>query len=120
MDKKIAGLLGAAAALATVSGAHASTQPQSNQSAATTSYRDLLEPVPDALALLKADDTTHVQQPARVQLAQHHHHHHHHHGFFGGFIPPIVVAPGPTCYWTLGRPVWNGYRWVRPRVRVCN
>ena len=28
MDKKIAGLLGAAAALATVSGAQASTQPQ--------------------------------------------------------------------------------------------
>ena len=28
----------------------------------------------------------------------------------------------PTCYWTLGRPVWDGYRgiWVRPRIQVCD
>ena len=28
----------------------------------------------------------------------------------------------PTCYWTRGRPVWDGYRgiWVRPRIQVCD
>jgi hypothetical protein len=32
--------------------------------------------------------------------------------------PPVYV--GPECYWTRGEPVWDGYRWVRPRVRVCD
>lgn len=38
--------------------------------------------------------------------------------------PAYVVEPAyaPTCYFTRGRPVWDGYRgvWVRPRVRVCD
>jgi hypothetical protein len=46
--------------------------------------------------------------------------------------PPYYYAPGPYyygpgpgtayggCYWTRGEPVWDGYRWVRPRVQVCN
>ena len=39
--------------------------------------------------------------------------------------PPVVyVAPpppayAPNCYWTRGRPVWNGYRWHRPHIQVC-
>jgi hypothetical protein len=35
---------------------------------------------------------------------------------------PVYVAPPPSCYWTRGEPVWDGYRgaWVRPRVQVCN
>jgi hypothetical protein len=39
--------------------------------------------------------------------------------------PPVYVAPepvyGPSCYWTHGRPYWDGYAgaWVYPRVRVC-
>jgi hypothetical protein len=37
--------------------------------------------------------------------------------------PPVYVAPapvyGPECYWTRGRPYWDGYGWVYPRVRVC-
>ena len=125
MDKKIAGLLGAVAALATVSAAHASTQPQSNQSSPAVSYRDLLEPVSNAVALLKADDAARAQQPATVQLAQYHHHHHHHHhhhdhGFFGGLLQIPVPGYGPPCHWAWGRPYWNGYRWIRPRVRVCD
>jgi hypothetical protein len=123
MDKKIAGLLGAAAAIATISGAHASTQPQS-QPTTTLSYRDLLEPVPDAVAALKADDVRLAETPAvsakdaGLQVAQwhHHHHHHHHHGFF---LPIPVPGYGPPCHWVWGRPYWNGYRWIRPRVRVC-
>lgn len=48
MDKKIAGLLGAAAALSTMHTAQAATEPE-NRSAPAASYRDLLEPVPNAL-----------------------------------------------------------------------
>ena len=134
MDRKIAGLLGAAAALTTLGGAHANATQGAGLAPATT-YRDLLDPVPDAVALLKADDAARArQQPAPVQLAQyyHHHHHHHHHGYsagaavLGGVIGGIIGAqqpryygPPPNCYWTLGRPYWNGYGWVRPRVRVC-
>jgi hypothetical protein len=35
--------------------------------------------------------------------------------------PPVYVAPGPTCYWTRGQPVWDAYRgvWVYPSVQVC-
>lgn len=68
-------------------------------------------------------------------------------GLLGGFAlgafvgsalgPPVVVAPAPVvvapalvvvapaygpppCYWTRGRAVWDGYRWVRPRIQVCD
>jgi hypothetical protein len=34
--------------------------------------------------------------------------------------PPVYVEPGPDCYLTRGRPVWNGQRWVRPTVEVCD
>jgi hypothetical protein len=36
--------------------------------------------------------------------------------------PQAYVAPPPSCYYTLGEPVWDGYRgmWVRPQVRVCD
>ena len=109
MDKKIAGLLGAAAALATVGGANA-TQVQGNAQNPAASYRDLLNPVPKALEALKADDARLANKPAdEVKLAQigivvghhhhhhgarivvghhhhharHHHHHHHHSSYYG-------------------------------------
>ena len=70
MDKKIAGLLGAAAALATVSGANA-TEVQGNAPNPAASYRDLLNPVPKALEALKADDARLANTPAdEVKLAQ--------------------------------------------------
>jgi hypothetical protein len=55
MDKKLAGLVGAAAALTTMSAAQAAPAvgPELPQ---VTSYRDLLDPIPNALPLLKADD----------------------------------------------------------------
>jgi hypothetical protein len=56
MDKKIAGLLGAAAALTAVNSAHAAA-PATAAVEPAASYRDLLEPIPDALALLKNEDT---------------------------------------------------------------
>jgi hypothetical protein len=37
---------------------------------------------------------------------------------------PVYVAPAPAyeapCYWTRGAPVWDGYRWYRPRIQVCD
>ena len=39
---------------------------------------------------------------------------------------PVYVAPAPVyivepqCYWTRGRPMWDGYRWVRSHVQVCD
>jgi hypothetical protein len=91
MDKKIAGLLGAAAALTTMT---ATTQAaQSTEVSPATSYRDLLDPISNALPKLKADDAQFARAPANeatrlaqvsVQVGHHHHHrhhgrHHHHH-----------------------------------------
>jgi hypothetical protein len=86
MDKRIAGLLGAAAAFTAVTAAQATTAP-TPELAPATSYRDLLDPVPNAVPVLKADDARLSQRSAEevaqisVQVGHHHHHHHvyHHH-----------------------------------------
>lgn len=89
MDKKIAGLLGAAAAFTVVTGAQAAVPAPADQLAPASSYRDLLEPVPNALATLKAQQAKEVQASQQGQdstapaggetrLAYYHHHHHHH------------------------------------------
>jgi hypothetical protein len=94
MDKRLAGLLGAAAALTAVGGAQAATPTQSTETAPGASYRELLDPVPNALAALMADEGQHAKAAARgeTQLAYHHHHHHgwrrhwhhhHHHHWWG-------------------------------------
>ena len=133
MDKKIAGLLGAAAALTMTSGAQAAPAQQTGPAPAM-SYAYLLTPVPNAVAVLREDEAARAQaNPARVELAQyfrhdHHHHHHHHgfyhhhhhHGFYGG---GVVVGPpgvGPGGCWAWGPAYWNGFRWARRRIWVCN
>ncbi|HEY0224455.1 MAG TPA: hypothetical protein VGC38_08085 [Pseudolabrys sp.] len=85
MDKKIAALLGAAAALTTMTAANATSPSAPTQAA--SNYADLLNPVPDALNQLIAEDAARTNAPAGVQVAQiavevgGHHHHHHHHRF---------------------------------------
>ena len=97
MDKTTAGLLGVAAAgLATMGSAQAASAPVNDPSEVlrASSYADLLSPVQDAVAVMKADDdararASDVELPSGVQLADgyfpnfgpvyHHHHHHHHH-----------------------------------------
>ena len=89
MDKRLAGLLGAAAALASMDAAQAATPaaPGPADTMRVASYAELLAPIPNAVALLIANDAVRTQSPAqRVQLAGHHHHHryrrrsrHHHH-----------------------------------------
>lgn len=98
MDKKVVGLLGAAAALATVGGANATEVP-GNPVNHAASYRELLNPVPNALAALKADDarrasspagTTRVAQGVYIGVGHHHHHHHHHHHVV---VPRVRIVP---------------------------
>jgi hypothetical protein len=91
MDKKIAGLLGAAAALTTMSVAQSAVA-EPTQNTQPASYRDLLEPVPDALNALKMDDAriaaAKTQRGEQVAQYHHHHHHHHHHHRYYRVVPP--------------------------------
>ena len=108
MDKRIAGLLGAAAALTTMTGARRARR-RPTELAPVTSYRDLLDPVPNALCrCYKADDARLARDAGRPRSPRsrcrsvittittiiimrcrapgqgitttiiHHHHHHHH------------------------------------------
>ena len=86
MYRKIAGLLGAAAALTTM-GAAAQAMPNVRETVPpANSFADLLEPIPNAVNMLKADDARRAQEQSAgsVHLARyyyHHHHHHHHHHY---------------------------------------
>jgi hypothetical protein len=78
MDRKIAGLLGAAAVLTTATAAYAAA-PTPEELPLPTSYHDLLTTVPNPVAALRADDARLAKAPAgEVKVAQAHHHHHHH------------------------------------------
>lgn len=91
MDKGIAALIGAAA-LTTMAAAPAVAS--TSERAPATNYRELLDPVPNALSALKADDarlagSAQAAETAGIKEAQYyrhryfrrHHHHHHHHRF---------------------------------------
>ena len=91
MDKKIAGLLGAVAALGTATSTEAAPLSPSSEVLHANSYADLLEPIPNAGKILQAmDEQGAGRGEATVQLAQYHHHHHHHHVYRRG---PILVVP---------------------------
>jgi hypothetical protein len=103
MDKKIAGLLGAVAALGTLNGAQAAPTPAPSDVLQANSYADLLEPIPNAGKVLQALDEQTPAKPAEanVQLAQyyyhhHHHHHHHHHGYWRRGA--VIVVPHRRWY----------------------
>ncbi|MBR0774882.1 hypothetical protein JQ543_16150 [Bradyrhizobium diazoefficiens] len=107
MEKKIAGLLGAVAALGTVAGANGTPAPAPSDVLTARSYADLLEPIPNALQTLQALDKEAAAKPteANVQVAQfyHHHHHHHHHGYYHhhhhhGYGPRVYVVPPRRYY----------------------
>src|SRR6266849_6822300 len=101
MEKKIAGLLGAMATLGAFNGAEAAPAPSPAPTDVlrANSFADLLEPIPNAAALLRAVDEQRPNSSAdeNVQLAQFYHHHHHHHGYYRGYDrydePRIVVVP---------------------------
>ena len=94
MDKKIAGLLGAVAAVSTMGTAQAAPTPNPTETLRANSFAELLEPIPNAAALLQAaDEQPQAENPdGNVQLAQYHHHHHHHHAY-RRYVPRIIVVP---------------------------
>lgn len=84
MDKKIAALLGAVAGVSTMGAAQAATPVNPGDALQSSSYADLLAPVPNAVAALIADDAARASKsPGEMEVAQiqvqigHHHHHHH-------------------------------------------
>lgn len=93
MDKTIAGLLGAVGAFAIAApGSAAPLQPPSGAAQRVSAYAELLRPVPDAVATLRAMDAVEAARPGeviQVEDRDHHHHqrqriirrqaHHHHH-----------------------------------------
>ena len=101
MDKKIVGLLGAVAALGGLNAAQAAPAQGPTEILQANSYAELLEPIPNAAATLRAVDEAQLPE-ATVQEAQffrhhHHHHHHHHHAFYPRYYEPyggpVVVVP---------------------------
>jgi hypothetical protein len=93
LEKKMAGLLGAVAALGTMGSSQAAPAPTPTDALRANSYAELLEPIANASVLLQALDE---QRPAastdgNIQLAQNHHHHHHHHHAYRR--PRIVIVP---------------------------
>ena len=104
MEKKIAGLLGAMATLGAFNGAEAAPMPSPAPTdiLRANSFADLLEPIPNAAALLQAVDESRPAPSAdeNVQLAQfyHHHHHHHHHSQYRRYgyeeyAPRVIIVP---------------------------
>jgi hypothetical protein len=104
MEKKIAGLLGAVAALGAFSAAQAAPSPAPSDVLRANSFADLLQPIPNAAALLRAVDESRPSPSAdeNVQLAQfyhhHHHHHHHHHSqyrryYYDDDAPRVIIVP---------------------------
>ena len=86
MNKNLLGLMGGAvSAIGLAVTAHAAPAPN----LAANSFEDLLTPLPNAPALLRAsDEATENQADAKLVLVQDHHHHHqayrprpHHHHF---------------------------------------
>jgi len=88
MDKNVAGLLAVASVLAVP--AHAATALPVDVASAlrASSYADLLAPIPNAAAILKAsaeatsaapETTAEGQSPLMEARYWYHHHHHHHH-----------------------------------------
>jgi hypothetical protein len=84
---KVVGLVGAISGLATLDGAQAATVESPNTAALTgaRSFAELLEPIPNALAVLRAMDAAEAARAVEeagtdpnVTLVQYHHHHHHH------------------------------------------
>jgi hypothetical protein len=83
MGIKIAGLLGAMVTLGALNAAEAAPTPSPAPADVlrANSFADLLDPIPNAAAVLRVVDESAPTSSANenIQLAQYHHHHHHHH-----------------------------------------
>jgi len=83
---KVVGIIGAVSGLAAFDSAQAAALETPNTMGLTQakSYAELLEPIPNALAVLRAIDAAEAARSAQeagtdadVTLVQYHHHHHH-------------------------------------------
>jgi len=83
MQKTMAGLVGAVAALGTLDAAAAApTAVNPVPSMQVGSFAELLEPIPNAAEMLRIVDRqapAGVEEGDVVRVGYHHHHHHHHH-----------------------------------------
>jgi hypothetical protein len=87
MDKIIISLLGGASALALLGGYQASAASLSDQVnllQPARSFAELLDPIPNAENVLRAeidrgDDAAAADKPMLMAQYHHHHHHYHHH-----------------------------------------
>jgi hypothetical protein len=122
-------MLASAAGIALVGSAALAPMAMADPIPAARSYADLLEPVPDAMARLHADDE--MQSEARmipaglnigIGVNMHHHHHHHHHsarwfrshGYFWNGQVWVMGPPPPPPYWHNHHADWyrgQGYHW---------
>jgi len=91
MDKKIVGLAGAMTSLASMHPAEAALVQSETEIMNPRSYSELLQPIPNAVALLKAVDRANAaraeaeaKRKPNVRLAQYYYypHHHHHHNYY--------------------------------------
>lgn len=86
MEKKLAGLVGAIAALGTLDAAAAAPVSQAPMpSLKANSFAELLEPIPNAAEVLQLVDSQEppvADEGQVVQVQYHHHHHHHHHAYW--------------------------------------
>lgn len=103
MDKRLAAAVGAATALMAGTAAQAAPVNEPGAALQALSYSDLLQPIPNALDLLKQHDAQLAAQevaddamvePAQFYYYEHHHHHHnydrrrfyhhhhHHHNYY--------------------------------------
>lgn len=117
-------MLTGAAAIALTGGAVAAPAAMADPIPPAASYADLLEPVPDAMARIHADDAMGSGDarvvPAGINIdigLGHHHHHHHNARWFrehGYFWNGRVWVQGPPPYWHNHHSDWyraRGYAW---------
>jgi len=116
-----------AAAIALAAGALLAPVAMADPIPQAASYADLLEPVPDAMARIHADDALGSGDarfiPAQINIGigiGHHHHHHHSarwyrdHGFFWNGRVWVQGPPPPPVFWHNHHADWyraHGYYW---------
>jgi hypothetical protein len=114
MDKKLLGILGGASTLALVSGGPttaATSQADAPSLRPAQSFSELLDPIPNAVEILAADDEGPTAQAPQIQLVQyHHHHHHHHHMFYHHHHHHMFYHHHHHHHW--GRRRWWHHHWM--------
>ena len=96
MQKTIASVVGAVGALSvahSASGAPA-TAAIEHSIANPASYKELLQPIPNASALLRKIEAEEASRPGEILEVQYwaHHHHHHHHAYYPRTTTIITIT----------------------------